>query len=266
MMRVFGSAKKTGPLVKRHFTKRMVFAELEAFVEELTDTSGNYCTPEEFLKMTAHLEPEWRAWRPACHQQGRVLGAVLAICLAARREGEEGWLAAVDCQRSALPENEWRRAVLPRLRALGVAVPEGRPRRLDLQTAWGPGYWGGAETACQATLAADRRALGRAADAEVGVTPGQTERQREAASRREKETARREKRLPKKEQERRQRARERARERRAANPPTECKVALRWAAANQRALDQANRAAAQRGRDGGDLDRAAERIFAIVNH
>lgn len=223
MMRVFGSAKKTGPLVKRHFTKRMVFAELEAFVEELTDTSGNYCTPEEFLKMTAHLEPEWRAWRPACHQQGRVLGAVLAICLAARREGEEGWLAAVDCQRSALPENEWRRAVLPRLRALGVAVPEGRPRRLDLQTAWGPGYWGGAETACQAVLASDRRALGRAADAAAG----------------------------------------------AGSAPSEKEVAQRWAAAGRQALRRAERGGSIAGRSRAakhvDLNRAAERIYAIAH-
>ena len=213
------AALKTRTLKKREYTKTRVLSELEAFVEELTDTTMIPCTTSEFADLMCKYEPAWRAWRPSHYQHARVLGAVLQICLATRH-GEEEWAAAVDAARAALPGGEWQGAVLPRLRALGLAPREGRPP--VARTGSAPGVWAEAERAVQGVLAADRRSLGRAADAEVGL----------------------------------------------GDAPSEREIAMRWAEAGRRALARAERRprVARRSRTAHptDLDRAAEKIFAIL--
>lgn len=164
----------------------------------------------------------WRMIRPnqVKYAYFDIISAVAAIYCAEQYDpaGAECVTARL---RQSLAPSLWSREVLPRLRALGVQPREGRPRRLAPRGA--QGYWRLAEQECQAVLASDRRALGRAADAAAG----------------------------------------------AGSAPSEKEVAQRWAAAGRQALRRAERGGSIAGRSRAakhvDLNRAAERIYAIAH-
>lgn len=238
---------------ERNFNKTDVLSEMYEFLTEVCDNPQD---PEN-IELAAELGAEPGAWHPWVAPGPAPAPATAAEVWAAaaerwdttvwqscrpgrlRRQPPEVAVAAVvemwrgrhdpelplfiASARERWTRREWDTQILPRMKLLGLGVPVGRPRALDLRTAAGPGYWEAAEGACQEVLAADRRSLGRAADAEAGMAPA----------------------------------------------PTEAEIARRWADANRRALARAEgrgrrRAGRSRAARPADLDRAAERIFAIL--